>query len=573
MIHAATCATCADGLAIITIMGGPSAPFEFRYRRITPTITEWSTWEIGEGTTARTKTISGLTPGTYQVEIDRDLQQGMPHTCTSIRTFIIENGDTCSDSCSGDSDKCENALEYTYGGLQYPSEMVEHVVFNHIPEYNIGESELTVEMWVKPNPIIEEGSILFSWDTEMPVFFNNGTPVNGDFGGFTLRLMPHIPNYTSLHLAVNKHSNNDYNDNGHTAFKVSTVNALNMDPVNFNHIVFVLKKFPDTSEIGPSEHLSVYEPKINTYVEFWCNGVKLTNMFADMGNPDHESTLSTADRDFVQNFDNLTGPIKLGTRSSNVMRSSAVITNCRVYARKLYAKEIQSNYLLGCKAEPANCSKLILYAPLNQTMGSVTQERQYGNNGMLTAYHVHRTNQVGGTSAWVQACCKKITDLLDWNCGSQVCDPNNVELIFKFTGTITPSEKFIIAVLPLLNSCPLETNVVASAAVEGIPLIDVSSGTTLIERADLFVAAINTDVNLQALGLEAHANLNTVTIRFPMNKFADRYCGKPFSVCTYAGTTTTPTAYTGLSKVEVGVTTMICCVGTDACNTEVDIEI
>lgn len=608
-----SCATCTDGIISVEV-NGPLRPFEFRIKKIAPTVGAWSSWATADTFSGRVRTFTGLGVGVYQIDIDTDNSLA---TQDCIRTAIIEltNGDPCAADCDSSEGKCENALQFTAKSPLNSNNFPEQVLFKHIPQYNVGESELTVEMWIKPD-VMGNNMILWDWSAEMKPFFvedsttpNPGLPtypaappnflpeppVNGDFGGMTIRVTNFGPGQEfCIGINCNKSNWSDYNYTPNpppagfypvlspayvsTALKIYAGQAQNVDYTSFNHLVFVIKDIAKTGVTDDTGDLTIaaaetgagYLPVFKKCFEVWLNGIQITTVQGNtMNSNDPKSTLTDTDRDFIRNFDNLDGGIRLNTRVSHMeFASSQVSTNFRQYSRALSGKEIQRNYLGGCKAEPSNCSQLMIYAPLNQTMGAVTQERIYGNHGQLIGYAVNRTNQIGGTSSWVQACCPKIADFDDYNCGSQDCNPDFVEMTFKITGAIT-AVPHIVAIVPGLDACPIPTNAVAASLIAGIgSIFDISAGPTTVDMADILAWAINDSVAFQAANITAISNLNSVTVRMPLPTYTSS-CGLPLSVCLYSGTTLVPVAYTGTLVIEYPRgKNAICCVDNSACSTE-----
>lgn len=256
--------------------------------------------------------------------------------------------------------------------------------------------------------------------------------------------------------------------------------------------------------------------------------------------------------------------------------TSGDVTNLRWYKRALNGTEIQRNYMSGCHGEPYNCASLILYAKLDQTSGKVTPEQIYGNNGQLIGYAPNRTNVIGGTSAWIEACCPKIVAFEDYTCGAQDCNPDFVELYASIDGVVGATNDFIMNLVPSVGACPVVSNAYAGSLFEGINAsFALTNVVDNLDAVDQFVAAFNTAYT--GTGIYAIDNLNTVVIRIPKSYAgSEEYCNQPFSICFYDGTVpATPTgAYTGSFTVSYPKGQMAnCCVPATDCGLNNDAPI
>jgi len=418
------------------------------------------------------------------------------------------------------------------------------------------------------------------------------------------------PNGAAFFVNFAKGTTNNLGASSILGIKLLTIPIESWDPDNFNHVALIIRDIPAPDDNGttaiftglgaprlggdsaPSEVSKIFE----TTIEFWCNGVKISEawdvQFDDSSMVNFPVCKSSVPanaislRDEIRNFDNLTGAIKVFARASSYAGgggtpsvsapTSGDVTNLRWYKRALNGTEIQRNYMSGCHGEPYNCASLLLYAPLDQTSGKVTPENIHGNNGQLIGYAPNRTNVIGGTSAWIEACCPKIVAFEDYTCGAQDCNPDFVEFYASIDGVVGATNDFIMNLTPLVGACPVVSNAYAGSLFEGINAsFALTNVVDNLDAVDQFVAAFNTAYT--GTGIYAIDNLNTVVIRIPKSYAgSEEYCNQPFSICFYDGTVpATPTgAYTGSFTVSYPKGQMAnCCVPATDCGLNNDAPI
>lgn len=599
----------------ITVIGtGQPGNYEFRYRRIAPSVTAWSSWTGADTPGGFTKTYTGLSAGTYQIEIDKDNMYGDPHTCViPIQETLTAQ---CEDPCdaingggNGGNSGCGNVLEVLEKTGLTPTNLPEHVRFERIDAYDIGESELTFEAWVKP-PQANANMVLFNWESQE--YYGASTMPTGTYFRYLIQIIGTNQNcatYTNPSPGsvppgtqgsgnddgfVNQNLGNPYGGQNGAAIKVTYSYKTGSDtysnstsgftaqtaPIvwdidNFNHIVVISKLVPYNPGSGPVAALpdiiratatpTQYEPVFFNCFEIYINGIKVNTVWdALVGDANPKSELSLTERDIVANYNNYLGPLLLFTRQfgfdsgggvpCSAFPTSGEVTNFRLYSRAISKKEIQKNFLAGCHGDPSECAQLLLHAPLDQTNGFITIEKIHGNHGVLTGFDVTRTNRQSiGTpeAAWVTECCPPhAADELV--CASQQCNPDFVEFSFNINGEPAGPETSLVMAFTLgLDACPTPSSVVSASFLETLGTIYLlgTGGTGVITdnitTADAYAAAFNAVFN--------PTNDNQIYARTNLNKVTIRmtselykaYCNNTFSVCLYGGTAASPTTYTG----------------------------
>lgn len=625
--------TSSDG-TITVIGGGSPGNYEYRYRRIAPSLTAWSLWSSGDGPGNLSKTYTGLSVGTYQVEVDKDNLLGDPHTCVSLIEVVLTA--KCEDECgagggNGGDDGCGNVLEVIEKTGLTPTNLPEHVRFEKIDAYNIGESELTFEAWVKA-PIENANLVLFNWESQeyyglgspspgtMPtgtyfrytiqVIGTNqncggivaGTQGTGSGGGAASLGNPYGgQNGAAIKVTYGYKTGSDTYTNSTSGFTAQTAPVV-WDVDNFNHVVVISKAVPYNTNPGSSGATatlpdiiedtappSQYEPVFFNCFEIYINGIKVDTVWdALMGDSNPKSRLSLAERDVVANYNNYEGPLLLFARQFGFESGGGVpcvtaptsgeVTNFRLYSRAISKKEVQKNFLAGCHGDPYECAQLMLHAPLDQTNGFITIEKINGNHGILTGFDVARTNRQSiGTenAAWTNECCPP-NEFNESACPSNQCNPDFVEFSFTINGAPAgPESALVLAFTQGLDACPTPSAVVGASILETLGTIyllgtgGVGSIASKESVADAFVLAFNNVFNPTSDNqIYARANLNTVTIRMT-SKLYTAYCNRMFSACLYGGTAVTPASYTGGYSITYPNNNQIsiCCLPADACDT------
>jgi hypothetical protein len=638
-----------DGSISIVVENGPLRPYEFRITKIAPVAGAPSAWTGSDTPNGRDKTYSGLSAGKYKIEVDTDNASGDPHTC--VKTLFIDLIPTCEDLCGdgGAGGSCTNALEVAEKTGLTTTNLPEHVRFAHIPQYNIGEAEVTFEAWIKP-ATNNSNMIILSMDNGFPYFntppdtatagdalqflwgiIGTNRPLNGTDGVGVPVTSPYPtqgdslttgnprtglgnpynnPNGAAFFVNFGKGTTNNLGASSILGIKLLTIPIESWDPDNFNHVALIIRDIPAPVNNGttaiftglgaprlggdsaPSEVSKIFE----TTIEFWCNGVKISEawdvQFDDssmLNFPVCKSSVpadAISLRDEIRNFDNLTGAVKVFARASSYAGgggtpsvsapTSGDVTNLRWYKRALNGTEIQKNYMSGCHGEPYNCASLLLYAPLDQTSGKVTPERIYGNNGQLIGYAPNRTNTIGGTSAWIEACCPKIVAFDDYNCGAQDCNPDFVEFYVSLSGVdvADPGETIVAAFIPYIGTCPTPSTVASQANFETLStLFELTGINSALELVDELVTAFN--AVFTGTSIVAIDNLTTLIIRIPKSLAGSQdYCNQPFSLCLYSGTALVPATYTGNFTTSYPKGQMaICCVTPTDCGLNNDAPI
>lgn len=611
MTQQPTTSTSTDGIIVVEV-DGPTRAYEFRIRRVAPSITAWSIWTTADSSFGHTKTYPNLSAGTYQVEIDTDSSIGDPHTCVHTKTITLTP--QCEDVCDGingggnGGSGCGNVLEVIEKTGLTPTNLPEHVRFDRIPAYDIGESELTFEAWVKPD-VANSNIVLFNWENQE--YYWDGTtpptPSTGPYFRYLIQLIGTNLNDTAgVGLPTPGTSGtgtgatplgNPYGGIDGVAVKVtysykSADAAYNASPSgftaqtapvtwdidNFNHIVVISKRVPYGTAPGTATSgatlpdiiedtatVAQYEPVFFNCFEIYVNSIKVDTVWDSLvADQNPKSRLSLAERDIVANYNNYQGPLLLFGRQYAYQNGGGTplvgapttgqVTNFRLYSRAISKKEVTKNYLAGCHGSPYECAKLMLHAPLDQTDGFITVETVEGNHGILKGFPVNRTNKQSiGTedAAWVTACCPP-SSYEDLMCMSANCNPDFVEFNFTINGAPSgPETSLVMAFILDLDACPTPSTVNGVSNLETLGTIYLlgTGGTGSIatkeDVADAYVAAFNAVFNpLSDNQIYARANLNTVTIRLT-SKLYTYHCNRIFSTCLYGGTAVSPTAYTG----------------------------
>lgn len=632
MIQNPTTNTSTDGLVVITANSGPLRPFEFRYRRIAPSVTSWSSWTPADTPNGRSKTYNNLSAGTYQFEIDKDTSYGDPHDCVEVKTVTLIP--QCEDVCDGvngggngnSNNGCGNVLEVLEKTGLSLLNLPEHVQFSHIDKYNvIGEGEWSAEVWIKPpannmnftvlskTNIPERlstspaGTLLLDGSTIGPTnpavhtslmiraadwTANPGTDLGNPYA---------TPGAAMSFVCVRHDVDDSFPPSGPRGFIVTTAPIPNWDSDNFNHLVWVVKRIPYsaatsvTNNTIDSNESSVVAalPVVKEAVEFWCNGARIDTLWVTpaglfgAGKPNKSSFSSASDRDFAANMNNLFSPFYLFGRPNSLdtgggtpgvsAPTSGQVTNFRLYSRTMSQTEIQNNYFRGCHGEPYECAQLLIYAPLDQTDGSLTVEKVNLNHGKLRGFAANRINKQSiGTNnaAWVNACCPQ-TEVTDLVCASSQCNPDYVEMSFIINGEVGDLETSLVMALTLdLDACPTPSSVASASFLETLGTIYLlgSGGTGTIatssQVADAYATAFNAVFNTSNDNqIYARANLNKVTIRLTSELYS-YHCNRIFSVCLYSGTVASPTAYAGGYSISYPNNNQIsiCCLPENACD-------
>ena len=596
----------ADGIIELEISGGNIRPYEFKlvkYNGNSETII--GDWSGATNPGGRTKTYSGLTAGIYKGYIDTDGNVGEPHTCVKEKIYVLlaQCEDPCDSNGNGEGG-CGNALEIVEKSPVSNTNLPEHVRFKHISQYEIGESDITFSAFVKPNTNNSNFTIV-SWDNGFP--FRKGadpgteSPFDDDAiqfiigvigtnrGGIlppsnTLENPYGTQNGAAIAVIWGIQEDSSFGSPGNRSFKFVTEPVSSWNSEGMNHVVVVVKDLPatqagsaatltgaDSPLLGVAATGATASTILGKVITVIVNGVEVTGAWDVTYNATiPTSNLTIADRAFLRNWNNFKGPIRLFGRASSYdtgggvgnLLTSAVsagtITNFQVYKRALSNKEVQKNYLKGCHGEPAECAGLMLHAPLNQTRGILALETVNGNNGELIGYSSVKTTSVGLGSAWVELCCPKINDS-EYLCPAPDCNPEFVEFYATIGGIAQVDESLVAAFVPLLGACPTPSNLPTNAVLEGAKtFFELTPINSTLDLVQAFVEAFNDSVDLDALGIKADKNLETIIIRIP--KEYVKYCNQPFSFCLYSGTALVPEPYTGEYTISYPKSNIaICC--------------
>lgn len=361
----------------------------------------------------RTKTYTGLLPGTYTLYVLLSSTTGGPDCGPIAKIVVIPN------ACATEEDnKCEplcgNSLVVSPKAPISASNPAKHVRLKHIPEYEIGDSVFTVEAWVRPlfnAPVAQTVTIcslqsvygvattaLEEVTTPSPFLYHNFRLVVE--GGIWFLFVGFGINNTSNFSGANR------------SFKLST-DSITPFTDKPNHVVFVVRDIIEHS-VTPTEDYQVdntttplsNKAKFNKAISFYLNGVLIDTIHPDTlaAVGPNDVTLNPGDRLLLKNINNLNGYLVVGSRYFRQdTLDNGEITNFRWYGRELSDEEIKTNYLLGCHGKPTSCEDLLVWLPLNQIQGNIVPENINFNHGELMGYTNAEMEINGG--AYAISCC------------------------------------------------------------------------------------------------------------------------------------------------------------------------
>lgn len=563
----------------------PAKPFEFRLTKPDGTVVGW----LPESSTgSRTRTFSGLGPGTYVVELDSDNSYAT-HTCISKDYFTLIDPCPVANPC-----KCGFALKVDNAISQYVKFQNRNGAnTDTMPQYsNIGTGDFSIEMWASIGDLTKI-THLFEWRgavTGNPVTVFGKPSAIGDPNGQRIVIKANVRSGTG----VGPTPFTTYQFDGGLSVTYETTSALNtvqdattlitgnvlgtglavLKKDTMHHIVFTKVRGISAAtapvntgclraHIGTTDYWILYVDGIPYSVENSNALETVTNLGPTGGNdPGFFNTGLIS-----QQYDNLAyflGNITLGNTDnpSNTTGANAAnfkVTNFRMYRRALSRGEVQLNYIAGCAGEPSSCGGLILYAPLSQETGKVAQEVILKNHGQLMNYTGEQTVSNGG--AWFYNCCPEIAGFIDFECCKVECDPEYATLNFTINTPLTVGDILITNIG--LDSCPLVGNVLPASITAYRHTV---AGVTAIAQAENFVSVYNALAvgPLKPAGAIATNNLATVTVKYPVDPTTKKspYCGMVFQQCSYNSGLT---AATSNDITYPAGNVVICCVPDDLC--------
>ena len=504
---------------------------------------------------------------------------------------------------SCEEEPCGNALLIKPKASITRSSPAKLAKVSHINQYNVGEAIYSVEAWVQPlytSNIVAETDVmvlhspmlpttsLAEQDTSSTPYLTHAFKIRYENGKYYMRFGASYDGVGSWKTV---------GPPTYGTFFVCT-DQVQMSNSEANHCVWVVREIlehnavPTQSyQIDNTQPNAVNKAKANAAVEFWLNGVLIDTLYPtdtfDIDNQ-NECILDSPKRLVLRNLDNLTGDITIGGRYYTMANAgNAKITNVRWYNRPMERSEIQTNYLLGCDAQPSNCSSLLMYLPLNQKKGAITQEMVYDNFGQLLGYTMAEVAEKGG--AWTRLCCSPNGYLKEFTCSPDDCIPGWGEVSFTLDGGSAADSPFIIAfgagimsLVPGQNidftTCPLPATITDYFVYVPInPAIYSDAYSQAAYIVSYYNTLVGNPLAQPSVGPYAIHNLNKVIIRFPDdNAEMGSKCGQAFSVCPYNGTNTTTgtfdlTPYTGTTTITFpSPQTVKCCVNPDpTCDTNI----
>lgn len=532
MVINPTCSSCKDGQIIVDINGGKK-PYEFRLRGPGIAVPVWEQSDVPFGST---KTFSNIGVGIYFVDVDTDGVLGS-QTCVQTLRVVIEDPCPTEEDCP----VCEYALDFdptpgTPDITSTPGEFVRYInadpndpTIAPFPPYQIGISPYTVEMWVRPKQD-DTTTVLFyrsnhpsdnsHWtniiDPTQPYVYNTiflqktsaGFHVTVAFSTTILPVNPGPPNYTTATAITGSNTN---------VSRARTAEVLITDEIN--HIV-VVKRGVRISN-SPTTHIDYTTGQPYPEWDVYINGAKATfpNLPASPNDAFYELTAPNVAT--LNNSNNWNGPILLGSYGANngtvtvpvYANANMTVTNLRMYRRALSKVEIQENCFLGCRAEPSNCSNLIIYSPLNQVEKGITPELRYGNHGDLINFADKRTVRNGG--AWVKECCGSSINVEQYTCINSDCIDDAVMFRFKVRDGIDDPVQIVyvinIGVAPETGAPPIVGDLVQAKDI----IVDGAGSIGATDVVTDLANQINANAYWIALGAMASANIDELEIVIP----------------------------------------------------------